>query len=64
MLVKVTQDIKEHWDQYLDTCVYAYNTSRHKSTKFTPFEFMFGRKVVLPIEINVEKKDVDHDQKI
>ena len=59
MLVKVTQDRKEHWDKYLDSCVYAYNTSRHESTKFTPFELMFGRKAVLPIEIDIEKKDVD-----
>ena len=45
---------------YLDTCVYAYNTSRHESTKFTPFELMFGRKAVLPVEIDMEKKDGDY----
>ncbi len=42
-----------HWDMYLDTCVYACNTSRHESTKFT---LMFGRKAV---EIDMEKKDGD-----
>lgn len=25
---------------YLDTCVFALNTSRHESSKFTPFELM------------------------
>lgn len=31
--------------------VYAYNTSKHESSKFTPFEVMFGRKAVLPVDV-------------
>ena len=31
---------------------YAYNTAQHESTKFTPFELMFSRKPVLPIDID------------
>ncbi len=30
---------------------YAYNTAQHESTKFTPFELMFSRSPVLPIDI-------------
>ena len=53
MLVKFIASKKECWQDYLDTCVYvyAYNTSRHDSTLFTPFEFMFGRQAVLPIDV-------------
>ena len=42
------------WDNLLDTCIYAYNTSVHESTSFTPFEVMFGRKAVLPIDVEMD----------
>ena len=42
------------WDDLLDTCIYAYNTSVHESTSFTPFEVMFGRKAVLPIDVEMD----------
>lgn len=57
MLVKCVQDKKQVWDQFLDPCIYAYNTAVHESTAFTPFQLMFGRKALLPIEIDIE--DVD-----
>ena len=37
----------------------AYNTSTHEFTKFSPFELMFGRKTVLPIDINTGISDPD-----
>ncbi|KAL5491524.1 hypothetical protein EMCRGX_G016826 [Ephydatia muelleri] len=52
MLRKCIQEKKEKWDDYLDTCTFAYNTSRHESTKFTPFEIMFGRKAILPLDLD------------
>jgi len=42
---------KETWEDNIDTCTYAYNTAQHESTKFTPFELMFSRNPVLPIDI-------------
>ena len=50
---------QEMWDEYLDTYVYAYNTSVHDSTTFSPFEVMFGRKAILPIDINIDEKEPD-----
>ncbi|CAF0900533.1 unnamed protein product [Brachionus calyciflorus] len=32
------------WDENLPKYAYAYNSSEHEATKFTPFELMFGRK--------------------
>ena len=55
MLVKVTESKKEAWSSYLDTCVFAYNTSRHESSKFSPFELMFGCRATLPIDIELCK---------
>ena len=40
MLTKSVQN-KNSWDEYIDTCVFVYNTSQHESTTFTPFELMF-----------------------
>ena len=57
MLVKYVDSKKDQWEKFLDTCVYAYNTSIHESTKFSPFELMFGRKAVLPIRIDTGKSD-------
>ena len=57
MLVKYIEEKKDLWEQFLDTCIYAYNTSYHESTKFTPYELMFGRKAVLPIDIDMRTSD-------
>ena len=43
MIIKYTGTRKETWDVHLDTCVFAYNTSRQESTVHSPFEVMFGR---------------------
>ena len=37
---------------YLDTCIYAYSTSWHESSLFTPFELMFGCKAVIPADLD------------
>ncbi|KAL5515024.1 hypothetical protein EMCRGX_G000133 [Ephydatia muelleri] len=51
MIVKYVSSRKELWDEYLDACLFAYNTSRHESSLHTPFEVMFGRNAVIPIEL-------------
>ena len=55
MLNKFIGQNKSTWCSYLDTCVFAYNTSQQESTRFTPFELMFGRKATLPIDINLQR---------
>ena len=56
MLSKFVQENKEIWDGFLDTCTFVYNTSHHESTLHTPFEVMFGRQAVLPIDLDMEKQ--------
>ena len=53
MLVKYVSGKREQWNSYLDTCVFAYNTSRQESSKYTPFFLMFGRRATLPVDINL-----------
>ena len=55
MLAKFTHNRKE-WSS-LDTCVFAYNTSQHESSHYTPFELMFGQRATLPIDVNLQQQD-------
>lgn len=57
MIVKFTTNRKEQWDEFLQTCVFAYNTAKHESTHYTPFELMFGRKAILPVDLDFDSKD-------
>ena len=47
--------MQKNWDNFLDALSYAYNISRHESTLHTPFAVMFGRKAILPIDLDVER---------
>ena len=51
-LAKFAQDNCEGWDVQLQEVVYAYNTAVQESTKYTPFEAMFGRVARLPVDFN------------
>ena len=57
MLVKFVAEKQKHWDDFLDTCTFAYNTSVHESALFSPFDIMFGRKATLPIDLVMAKQD-------
>ena len=55
MLVKFVEDKREEWDTVLDCCIFAYNTSKHASSLYPPFEIMYGRKAVLPVEFSAKE---------
>ena len=57
MLVKFIGTRKDAWDEHIDACVFAYNTSRQESTLHSPFEVMFGRQAVLPVELDTNKDE-------
>ena len=54
MLVKAITGQKELWDELIDSTVFAYNTSCHESSGYALFEVMFGRKAVLPIDVDLK----------
>ena len=37
-----------NWDVWLPTAIFSYNTTVHSSTKFTPYELVYGRKPEIP----------------
>ena len=55
-LVKFVNDNQDDWDAHIKSILFAYRTSKNDSTKFTPFELMFGRASVLPIEMEIRSK--------
>jgi len=56
MLVKFVNERKYNWDERLESCPFAYNTASHDST---PFKLMFGRKALLPIQLQTKGDDPD-----
>ena len=41
--------------------MFAYNTSRHDSSKFTLFELMYGRCATLPIDLSISRRTPEED---
>ena len=60
MLIKFTGTRKETWDEHLDFCVFAYNTSRQESTQCSLFEVMFGRLARLPVEVDTDNEEASN----
>ena len=42
----------EDWPDALPGVLFAYNTSRHKSSRYTPFFLLYGRNAVLPVQVS------------
>ena len=45
------------WDEYIDSALFAINTNKSTTTKFSPFFLMYGRQPWLPFEV---EKIVQH----
>jgi len=37
-----------NWDEWVPYAVYVYNSTVHSTTKFTPFELVYGFKSEVP----------------
>lgn len=46
-----TDKTQTDWDEWIPTAILAYNTTPHTSTKFTPYELVFGFPPTLPTAI-------------
>lgn len=50
---------KRRWVQYLPEVVFAYNTTEHQSTGYTPYFLLFGRGPGVPLDVTLGGDDVD-----
>uniref|UniRef100_A0A1X7T9K1 Integrase catalytic domain-containing protein n=1 Tax=Amphimedon queenslandica TaxID=400682 RepID=A0A1X7T9K1_AMPQE len=53
-LRKCSLKSSDDWDSLLPSVLFAIRTSVQKSTKYTPFQLMFNRQPVLPIELELK----------
>ena len=52
-LIKCLKDIS-NWVGCIPSVRFTYNTSKHFSTTYTPFEIMYGRIAVIPQQLTFE----------
>ena len=60
MLKALPEKEKNNWKMHLPKLAFAYNSTVHKSTGFSPFYLLFGRQSILPIDINSDLKNCSH----
>ncbi|CAF2152736.1 unnamed protein product [Rotaria magnacalcarata] len=48
-IAKLQDAENNNWDEYLQAAVFAYHTGVHKTTKYSPFELLYGRAPYLSI---------------
>src|SRR5688572_9643348 len=47
---------KKDWDIFVSAVLFAYRTLKHSSTKFEPYHLLYGKKPVIPVEIDFPTK--------
>ena len=57
MLTPYTNEDQNNWDEFLPQLSYAYNSSIHQSTNFSPFEVTFGYQARMPIDLMYPNTD-------
>lgn len=49
-LLLAHHDAEKNWDKYVNHVVFVMNTTINKSTGYTPYELIYGRKACYPID--------------
>jgi len=54
---------ENQWDEYIESVLFAYRTTKHSTIGQTPFYMMYGREAVLPIdEIDITNNEAQNNQ--
>jgi hypothetical protein len=57
----VTDEYRKDWSDYLNAVVFAYNTTRQRTTGFTPFYLVYGREARLPAHLLTTPQSITTD---
>lgn len=49
-LLKLIEEHEDKWEDFLDSILFAYRSSKQASTKYSPFYIMYGREPRMPID--------------
>ena len=50
-------EAQTNWDEWLPYAMFAYNTTPHTATGFTPFELMYGHRATIPTALTKPPKE-------
>ena len=66
MIALFTTRTPDLWCSYLRYCTLAYNVSKHKSTRFSPFVLFYGREPNLPTDLGkpIRYRSVENQSEI
>ena len=51
---------QSNWEEHLPHLEFAYNSSKHLATRFSPFKLMYGFQPISPIAIGLDKKKLQY----
>ena len=54
ILTKTMKGHHKYWDERILEALWAYRTTWHNTTGFSPYEMVYGKNVVFPIEFEVK----------
>ncbi len=60
-LAKLNEE-RKNWDEYISLTLFVYRTKVNKNTQFTLFYLVYGRKVKLPFDNNIEMEIILNDR--
>jgi hypothetical protein len=58
-LAKFAHEDVSNWDQHLHAVLFAYRTTKQSSTRFSPFQLVYGLSGRLPVDLEWEIQDED-----
>jgi len=64
MLATQYKDNPWNWEEHLEKVCFAYSTSIHASTGYSPYYLMFGRQPVLPVDVEYGTTQLSQHQSL
>lgn len=62
LLKLLQQDHHDRWPDALDGVLFAHRTACHKSTGYSPYRILYGRDLVLPIDVKYSTQELGENE--